>query len=446
MNYRRIRFFSILMIFLNVVFLFGCSKDPELTVGPKDSVTFMVLSDIHYFDPSLFTLPANTYLQSYIASDRKMIVESSAILQSALAVVEAKKPDFLLITGDLTKDGEKANHQILAKLFKSLSDKGIKVLVIPGNHDVYNPYSASFLQSTFKSVDNVNPDDFASIYKNCGYSGAVQRDANSLSYVYEPVAGLWILAIDACHYWPVIETAGSIPEGTLSWIRSVMAEAKNRDKLVVAMMHHGLMEHFTNQNTLFPGYVINDWKNSSSKLSDLGIQVIFTGHFHAHDIVKKSAGTGGFIFDVETNSLVTWPSAYRTVTVDRIGRRMKIETGVLTDVTFSTIPKGMAFQSYSLDLLSNAIKDILYSTLAAPPYSIPGTTIKNYGLDRIFANAVFAHFGGDEMPSATDLADLQLVKMTSPALGEVLQNIWTDLPPADKSITLDLVKGTETGN
>ena len=59
---------------------------------------------------------------------------------------------------------------------------------------------------------------------------------------------------------------------------------------------------------------------------------------------------------------------------------------------------------------------------------------------------MFAHFGGDEMPSATDLADLQLVKMTSPALGEVLQNIWTDLPPADKSITIDLVAGTETGN
>src|ERR1035437_6300052 len=184
------------------LFLTSCQKKdiPNNTVPA--TVKFMIISDIHYFDPSLFTIPLNAYFQGYLAADRKLIVESSAILQNVLAVVQTEKPDFLLISGDLTKDGEKIDHQALAILFKALSDKGIKVLVIPGNHDVNNGASFSYLQSAQTKIDNISATDFASIYANCGYGNAVERDPNSLSYVSEPVNGVWILGIDACQYTP----------------------------------------------------------------------------------------------------------------------------------------------------------------------------------------------------------------------------------------------------
>jgi 3',5'-cyclic AMP phosphodiesterase CpdA len=420
-------------------------NDESQSVKVQESVKFMVISDIHYFDPSLFTLPANAEFQGYLGTDRKLIIESSAILKSVLASVQAEKPDFLLVSGDLTKDGEKFDHQTLAVLFKALSDNGIKVLVVPGNHDVNNAESYSYLQAAKTKVDNVSATDFASIYANCGYGDAIERDAGSLSYVSEPVDGIWVMGIDACHYSPVSETAGSISATTLIWVKSMIEKSKKENKILITMMHHGLVEHFTGQSSLFPEYVISDWQNVSSTLADLGLKVIFTGHFHAQDIVKKTS-TSGFVFDVETGSTVTSPCPYRTVTLNAESRSMKIESKTITDVAYSTIPAGKTFQQYAKTYLTDGMKTISYYMLSTPPYSIPGASITALGLDRIMANTFVAHYAGDETPSATDGADIQAVTAAIPTLGAALQFLWNDPSPADNNITIDLSTGTATKN
>src|ERR1035437_7545651 len=150
---------------LCIVFTNSC-KNEDSSKSVPETVKFMVISDIHYFDPSLFTLPANAHFKGYLAADRKLIIESSAILKNVLATVMTEKPDFLLVTGDLTKDGEKVSHQAVAALFKNLSDNGIKVLVIPGNHDVNNPAAASYLGTETAKIDNISAADFATIYSN----------------------------------------------------------------------------------------------------------------------------------------------------------------------------------------------------------------------------------------------------------------------------------------
>lgn len=424
--------------------VWSCKKDAESAKVPS-TVKFMVISDIHYFDPSLFTLPANTYFQGYLAADRKLIIESSAILKSVFASVQSEKPDFLLVPGDLTKDGEKLDHQAVATLFKGLSDKGIKVLVIPGNHDVSNSASFSYLQSAKTKVDNITATDFASIYSNCGYGTAIDRDPGSLSYVSEPVNGVWVMGIDACHYSPVSETAGSISDATLTWVKSIIAKSKTQNKLLISMMHHGMVEHFAGQSTLFPEYVISDWQNVSAILADLGLKVVFTGHYHAQDVVKKTS-TSGFVFDIETGSTVTAPCPYRTVTLNTALKTLKVESKKITDVSYSTIPSGTSFQQYAQTYLGNGMKDISYYMLSMPPYSIPGAAIQALALDRIMANGFISHYAGDEIPSSADNADIQTVKTAIPSLGGALQGVWTDLTPVDNNLTIDLTSGAAISN
>ena len=257
------------VIALFLVLLIGCNKEDGNSNVPR-TVKFMVISDIHYFDPSLFSLPANANLQSLLTADRKLLLESRAILQNVLADVLVEKPDFLLVTGDLTKDGEKVDHQAVATLFKTLTDKGIQVLVVPGNHDIDNPAASGFVGSSQTSVANISAADFASIYANCGYANAIERDTASLSYLSEPVNGVWVLGIDACHYFPLRESAGSISEHTLSWVKSVIAQAKVQNKILLTMMHHGMVEHFAGEGSLFPDYLISDWANISTSLADTG--------------------------------------------------------------------------------------------------------------------------------------------------------------------------------
>jgi hypothetical protein len=51
----------------------GCKKDDSTDKIVPETTKFMIISDIHYFDPSLFTIPVNPYFQGYIAADRKLI-------------------------------------------------------------------------------------------------------------------------------------------------------------------------------------------------------------------------------------------------------------------------------------------------------------------------------------------------------------------------------------
>lgn len=437
------RFFVPILFFAcSILLLSGCKEDSESKVVPE-TVTFMVISDIHYFDPSLFNLPANADFQLYLASDRKLIIESSAILKNVLATVLAKKPNFLLVPGDLTKDGEEVSHKAVAALFEELTQQGIKVLVIPGNHDVNSSASESYLGSSKAAVKNVTANEFASIYGKCGYTNAVERDPNSLSYVSEPVNGIWIMGMDACHYAPTSETAGSLSTSTQLWAKSIISKAKKQNKILLSMMHHGMLEHFTGQSSMFSEYVIADWSTVSTALADSGLNVVFTGHFHAQDIAKKTTGTS-YIYDVQTGSTVTYPCPYRMVTLNTINKTLKIETGKIDGVTFSTIPSGTSFQNYAKTFLKDGMKTISYYMLSAAPYSIPTTYITALKLDSIMTNAFLAHYAGDETASSSDNINIQTVAGAIPSLGGALQSVWNDPAPKDNDITINLTTGIAT--
>jgi len=417
----------------------SCENEGKVNTVPE-TVKFMVISDIHYFDPSLFSLPANAYFQGYLTADRKLIIESSAILKNVLATVMTEKPDFLLITGDLTKDGEKIDHEAVAAMFKTLSDKGIKVLVIPGNHDVNNPDAYSYTGTTRTAIATVTAAEFASIYANCGYGNAVERDPGSLSYVSEPVNGVWVLGIDACHYTPVSETAGSVSATTLAWVKTIITKAKAQNKVLISMMHHGMLEHFAGQSSMFSEYVIADWKNVSGALADSGMNVVFTGHFHAQDIAK-GAGSKGFIYDIETGSTVTSPCPYRVAMLNTVDKTLKITSGKIDGVTYSTIPAGTSFQTYAKDYLTTGMKTISYYMLTSAPYNIPASAVTGYKLDDIFTKSFVVHYAGDETASATDNANIQTVSQLDLTLGGAIQSVWTDPAPHDNDITIDLKTG-----
>jgi len=211
------------------------------------------------------------------------------------------------------------------------------------------------------------------------------------------------------------------------------------------MMHHGIVEHFTGQGTMFPEYLISDWKNVSTVLADSGLNVVFTGHFHAQDIAKGT-GTKGYIYDIETGSTVTSPCPYRTVILNTVNKTLKITSGKIDGVNYSTIPTGTTFQAYAKNYLSTGMRTISYYMLNSAPYNVPAAAINAYKLDSIFSNVFIAHYAGDESPLATDNVNIQTVNSVSPTLGGAIQSVWTDPAPKDNNITIDLKTGITTNN
>ena len=78
------------------------------------AVRFAVFSDPHLFDQSLGTDD----------TDRKLLRESGEILSAAIQRVESLSVSFLLIPGDLTKDGELPDHQLMARQLGALARAG----------------------------------------------------------------------------------------------------------------------------------------------------------------------------------------------------------------------------------------------------------------------------------------------------------------------------------
>ena len=90
--------------------------------GPYPDVTFMVFSDTHFYDASLGTV--GKAWDAYMAEDRKLLKDSEETLQVAFDTVKRVKPSFVLVTGDLTKDGEKQCHEKFAAYLEDLKNAG----------------------------------------------------------------------------------------------------------------------------------------------------------------------------------------------------------------------------------------------------------------------------------------------------------------------------------
>jgi hypothetical protein len=147
-------------------------SSPPVSKGSRPPVSypavrFAVMSDLHLYSSTLGT--QGTAFQADLLKDRKLLVETPALLDAAIRKINALPVDFVLITGDLTKDGEALNHKIVAEKLRLLTRNGKKVFVINGNHDLRNGAAKRYSATGEQAVPSVTPAEFAAIYREHGY-------------------------------------------------------------------------------------------------------------------------------------------------------------------------------------------------------------------------------------------------------------------------------------
>jgi len=441
---KKARFFLLIIV---IILAASCTKDElfDPTVQSSDfgmlksaaKLKIAVISDIHYMNPSL--LPADTendyFFQMYLAQDPKLIALSHPILMEAISELKAEKPDILLVPGDLTKDGELVNHQTVATLLHTLLAENVKVLVIPGNHDVNNPDALDFSVSPPVPTARISADDFAEIYGEYGYNDAIDRDDNSLSYVYAVNEKLWILGIDACRYEENVDVpivGGRIKPETMVWIQGIMAEANAKGIQVLAMMHHGILQHYYGQEEIDPGYLVENWTENAAALMASGIKLVFTGHYHANDISQISVIKNTFS-DIETGSLVTAPVPYRVMTLD--DNFIRIETKRISNIDFP-FPPGIDFVTYSNMFLS-AHLDGFFDYMLENMYGLPED--QALFIAPFLRNALMAHYVGDEKMKPDESKKIDELSQVAPEfLIDAINSFWTDLPINDNQVQIKL--------
>ena len=73
------------------------------------TVKIAIISDLHVMAPELLVNEGSAF-EEYLTRDRKMLRESTEILRTLVDNILEEKPQLTLVTGDLTKDGERASH------------------------------------------------------------------------------------------------------------------------------------------------------------------------------------------------------------------------------------------------------------------------------------------------------------------------------------------------
>ena len=326
----------LLSLLLAVVLVFTLTVPALAADKPQDmNLRIAVMSDLHYLSPDM--IAGTEDFEHALNSDRKLLKESSAILYEKFEQVRADKPDILLVSGDLTKDGEQECHAALAKQLQQLQQDipGLKIYVINGNHDIRNYNAKNFNTPDGKAVPatRTHPEDFKRIYDFvysdptviATFTPAAGNEAGSLSYVARPVEGLTIIAMDTCRYskentsngTDEHETSGAISADLGKWVIEQTAAAKARGDLVIGLEHHGLVPHFDVEPTILPMYLVNGYERIAQEYADAGMSVVFTGHMHAVDIAAMTTKAGNTFYDIETGSALTYPCPVRFVDLRR---------------------------------------------------------------------------------------------------------------------------------
>lgn len=304
------------LVFGTAVLLLGLGT----AVGAQ-TVRVAVSSDLHVLAASLQD-DGPAYRRYAASGAGRDILHTEDLLDAWERDLAADPPDWLLITGDLTNNGERESHRSLAVRLARIASRGTSVLVIPGNHDVANPWSRAFRDDRQLPAETVTAHEFASIYREFGYGRASSRDRGSLSYTVE-AGRLWFLMLDTNRYQdnaasgqPV--TGGRLTPQTLEWIRDRASAARKAGARILVGQHHNLFDH---SEVIARGFTIDNAGVVAEIYRQEGLRLVLSGHIHIQDAVSRDGTT-----DIASNALSVYPNQYGRLEVDPAAGRVRYRT------------------------------------------------------------------------------------------------------------------------
>ncbi|CAK22010.1 metallophosphoesterase [Listeria welshimeri] len=335
-----IQFLKFVILLLISSSLFGCSSTSDKTekitapIEKDQDLSIIETTDVHYFAPSL-TDNGAAFKQYVAAGDGKQLAYSDEITDAFLEDVEAKKTDVLIISGDLTNNGEKTSHEELAKKLAQVEKAGTQVFVVPGNHDINNPWARKFEKDKQLPTDTITPTDFSKIYGDFGYKDAISSDDFSLSYLAAPSSKVWLLMLDTAIYKTNMQqgtptTEGGLTTGTLDWVKECSTLAEKNGAKLIPVMHHNLTNH---SDVIQRGFTINYNQQVIDTLTAGNMEFSLSGHIHTQNIRTAKSTDGKEITDIVTNALSVYPHKYG-------------------NITYSAKNKNFTYQSQKLDIES----------------------------------------------------------------------------------------------
>lgn len=252
-----------------------------LTQDKKTS--FWVISDTHLIADSLHD-HGQAFSQMQKTSQGKDLYYQETALSAFVRMAQKKKPAAIIVTGDVTFNGERVSAEKFAEIFKPLEET--QLLVLPGNHDIYDGWAREFRGKKQYYAGQISPRIWRNIFKT-SYKNAVSVDDKSLAYSVQLNPNYLLILADSNEYGKEESTTAPATAGFLGreqrrWIKAQLQYASENNLQVIFCMHHNLYAHNPAVNK---GYVVDDYRELRKLLAQYNVKLVFSGHIHAQNIM-----------------------------------------------------------------------------------------------------------------------------------------------------------------
>lgn len=253
-----------------------------LTQDKKTS--FWVISNTHLIADSLHD-DGQAFSQMQKTSQGKDLYYQETTLSAFVRMAEEKKPAAIIVTGDVTFNGERVSAERFAEIFKPLTKT--KLLVLPGNHDIYDGWAREFHGKKQYYAGQISPRMWRNIFRT-SYETAVSVDNSSLAYSVQLNPDYLLILADSNDYGKeesstAPATAGFLGKEQRKWIKEQLQYASQNNLRVIFCMHHNLYAHNPAVNK---GYVVDDYRELRKLLAQYNVKLVFSGHIHAQNIMS----------------------------------------------------------------------------------------------------------------------------------------------------------------
>ncbi|WP_157793956.1 metallophosphoesterase [Paenibacillus donghaensis] len=404
--------------------LAGCSdgnaviqEPPVYRIQSGSDLTLFTATDTHYLAPGL--TDGGAAFRSFLAAgDGKQLEYSNEMIQALAYDVQTQRPDVLILSGDLTNNGERESHLELARHLQQIEQSsGTRVYVVPGNHDLLNPWAQSFKGRRRYDTESIDTANFRSIYSHFGYDEALSRDKESLSYLAAPADDLWLLMLDTTQSRnnaklgsPQLD--GRLGAATLQWIDACGKLAAKEGAQLVAVMHHNLLDH---SELIQEGFTINDRQQVTDTLINNGVAATLSGHIHIQDISTYQQGSHP-IYDIANSALSVYPHQYGVLKYSAAARTLDYSTTRLNMELWAAAngskdPNLLQFGTYSKEAFSNRSAKRSYARLSANSIYSGYTPEERWRMAETVGRLneiYFAGTGATELPAVLSSAGYKL--------------------------------------
>lgn len=278
----------------------------------EKTLNIMVATDLHFLSKSIND-GGEAFANVIAKGDGKGMTYIEEIVDTFCEEVKKRRPDAVLLLGDLTFNGEKVSHLELSQKLNSIVEEGISIYLIPGNHDIDYERSFGFRGNEIYKVDSVGAEEFREIYANCGYKNYLYFDEHSGSYISKLRDDLYLIMLDTNSY-----QSNYVSKESLLWLDKALFELSKSGAEILAVSHQNFLE----QNYMFTeGFMIKNSDEIEELYAKYNVKLNLSGHMHIQHIEKN------LITEIVTSSLAVSPNHFANIIYD--GKSFKYFTECL---------------------------------------------------------------------------------------------------------------------